>query len=333
MTFLDIITFKFHVLAVDAGGNAIQFQGHDDFARQASSLMNEQAQAPARGTRLSNTLKKEYEAEAVHHRRWTDSRHKHPTCSIVFNPGMKRLLLNDFLKSEMADRVISFRGVLLNPCHHRGSSAARSPPPFPAFRRAASSGILGGVAASERYSLRDDELLERLDPALSRPGCMDMWVEFWNASEWQAEAFLGTFFLSREESAMKGVEAGNELRGIDLPTTAAAVVDAVEHVAVAVGFALALAGVHQVDHARARPRDVRREEKGIHASVGRREHRLSGAFGKAAGYEEFSVAALQGYLLKNKSNPEAAAGEVAAWGLGSLASVNYVGGSHGRGDA
>lgn len=38
-------------------------------------------------------------------------------------------------------------------------------------------------------------------------------------------------------------------------------------------------------------------------------------------------------LLKNKSNPEAAAGEVAAWGLGSLASVNYVGGSHGRGDA
>lgn len=88
---------------------------------------------------------------------------------------------------------------------------------------------------------------------------------------------------------MKGVEAGNELRGIDLPTTAAAVVDAVEHVAVAVGFALALAGVHQVDHARARPRDVRREEKGIHASVGRREHRLSGAFGKAAGCREARI--------------------------------------------
>jgi len=31
--------------------------------------------------------------------------------------------------------------------------------------------------------------------------------------------------------------------------------------------------------------------------------------------EEFSVAALQGYLLKNKSNPEAAASEVGAWVL------------------
>jgi len=58
--------------------------------------------------------KKEYEAEAIHRIqiyfadshgswRWTDSRHKRPMGSIVLNPGVKEMLLNDtkdFLKSE-----------------------------------------------------------------------------------------------------------------------------------------------------------------------------------------------------------------------------------------
>lgn len=58
--------------------------------------------------------KKEYEAEAVHRIqiyfadahgswRWTDSRHKRPMQSIVLNPGVKEMLLDDardFLKSE-----------------------------------------------------------------------------------------------------------------------------------------------------------------------------------------------------------------------------------------
>lgn len=60
--------------------------------------------------------KKEYEAEAIHRIqiyfadshgswRWTDSRHKRPMSSIVLNPGVKEMLLNDardFLKSEKA---------------------------------------------------------------------------------------------------------------------------------------------------------------------------------------------------------------------------------------
>lgn len=58
--------------------------------------------------------KREYEAESVHRIqiyfadshgswRWTDSRHKRPMGSIVLNPGVKEMLLNDtrdFLKSE-----------------------------------------------------------------------------------------------------------------------------------------------------------------------------------------------------------------------------------------
>jgi len=41
--------------------------------------------------------------------------------------------------------------------------------------------------------------LERLDPALSRPGRMDVWVEFKNASRWQAEALFRNFFPCEED--------------------------------------------------------------------------------------------------------------------------------------
>lgn len=36
--------------------------------------------------------------------------------------------------------------------------------------------------------------IERLDPALSRPGRMDVWVNFTNASKWQAEGIFKCFF-------------------------------------------------------------------------------------------------------------------------------------------
>ncbi|KAF5328700.1 hypothetical protein D9619_011488 [Psilocybe cf. subviscida] len=54
---------------------------------------------------------------------------------------------------------------------------------------------LDGVAASEgRLLFATTNHLERLDPALSRPGRMDVWVEFKNASRWQAEALFRNFF-------------------------------------------------------------------------------------------------------------------------------------------
>jgi chaperone BCS1 len=60
--------------------------------------------------------------------------------------------------------------------------------------------------------------LERLDAALSRPGRMDVWVEFKNASKWQAEALFRNFFPSMEED--EEILEG-DLEGVDLPTTPA----------------------------------------------------------------------------------------------------------------
>ena len=39
--------------------------------------------------------------------------------------------------------------------------------------------------------------IERLDPALSRPGRMDVWVNFKNATKWQAEGIFKCFFPSK----------------------------------------------------------------------------------------------------------------------------------------
>jgi chaperone BCS1 len=39
--------------------------------------------------------------------------------------------------------------------------------------------------------------VERLDPALSRPGRMDVWINFTHATKWQAEWIFKRFFQSR----------------------------------------------------------------------------------------------------------------------------------------
>src|SRR6266404_6648899 len=51
--------------------------------------------------------------------------------------------------------------------------------------------------------------IERLDPALSRPGRMDVWINFTNATKWQAEGIFKCFFPSRP-SASSSLSPPNE---------------------------------------------------------------------------------------------------------------------------
>ena len=72
----------------------------------------------------------------------------------------------------------------------------------------------GAPVADDRRSTTNH--LERLDPALSRPGRMDVWVEFKNASKWQAEQLFRNFFPSTDEDEIVFDE--RELDGIELPS-------------------------------------------------------------------------------------------------------------------
>jgi mitochondrial chaperone BCS1 len=87
-------------------------------SKLTSFLISVVARSNAILKQLVLQAKKEYEAEAIHRIqiyfadahgswRWTDSRHKRPLASIVLNPGVKEMLLEDardFLKSEKVSR-------------------------------------------------------------------------------------------------------------------------------------------------------------------------------------------------------------------------------------
>ena len=43
--------------------------------------------------------------------------------------------------------------------------------------------------------------IERLDPALSRPGRMDVWINFKHATKWQAEGIFKCFFPAKPSTS------------------------------------------------------------------------------------------------------------------------------------
>ncbi|CAK5267500.1 unnamed protein product [Mycena citricolor] len=139
---------------------------------------------------------------------------------------------------------------------------------------------LDGVAAAEgRLLFATTNHIERLDPALSRPGRMDVWVNFTHATKWQAEGIFKCFFPhSAKAPPAEEADAEKDASQKNLPVPkrkafkhAVPILSEAEIVELAKRFAAAI------------PED------------------------------ELSVAGLQGYLLKNKTRPRECVDEVAEW--------------------
>ncbi|KAI0270734.1 P-loop containing nucleoside triphosphate hydrolase protein [Gloeopeniophorella convolvens] len=78
---------------------------------------------------------------------------------------------------------------------------------------------LDGVAAAEgRILFATTNHLEQLDPALCRPGRMDVWIEFKNASKFQAEHLFRNFFPSVDADAPLTVDSDADLEPLEMPT-------------------------------------------------------------------------------------------------------------------
>ncbi|KIJ21043.1 hypothetical protein PAXINDRAFT_6820 [Paxillus involutus ATCC 200175] len=144
---------------------------------------------------------------------------------------------------------------------------------------------LDGVAAAEgRLLFATTNHIERLDPALSRPGRMDVWVNFTHATKWQAEGIFKCFFPSKPAPS---------------PSPASSEVDLQDTVDVSqqnLPLPKRKAPAHAIPVL---------EEAEI-AELAKR-------FADAIPEGELSVAALQGYLLKNKVRPKECVEEVAEW--------------------
>jgi chaperone BCS1 len=148
--------------------------------------------------------------------------------------------------------------------------------------------------------------IERLDPALSRPGRMDVWVNFTNATKWQAEGIFKCFFPSRPSASSSSPPSSDE----------------------------ASSSAEALDK---NPPDSRRKASSAHAvpileeaeiaqlakrfadSIPEKEMSVCDNFPPAVGQYPVSnalglqVASLQGYLLKNKTRPRESVEEVAEW--------------------
>ncbi|KAG8221121.1 P-loop containing nucleoside triphosphate hydrolase protein [Butyriboletus roseoflavus] len=141
---------------------------------------------------------------------------------------------------------------------------------------------LDGVAAAEgRLLFATTNHIERLDPALSRPGRMDVWVNFTHATKWQAEGIFKCFFPSKPAASSSTGATSQETTDVsqqNLPLPKRKVL----------GHAIPVL-----------------EEAEI-AELAKR-------FADTIPEGELSVAALQGYLLKNKVRPRECVDEVGDW--------------------
>ncbi|KAJ7601304.1 hypothetical protein FB45DRAFT_396501 [Roridomyces roridus] len=199
---------------------------------------------------------------------------------------------------------------------------------------------LDGVAAAEgRILFATTNHLEKLDPALSRPGRMDVWVEFKNASRWQAEALFRNFFPSAEDEEADDIPLDEE------PTSAGASTASLWSTMGSVASSSRGSSGSGTGSEKGKessrspppppmPMPMTMPQFGssneaylpppVAAEIAAAQHTarpldartlaaLAKRFADAVPEGEFSVAALQGYLLKNKSRPEAASNEAAAW--------------------
>jgi mitochondrial chaperone BCS1 len=59
--------------------------------------------------------------------------------------------------------------------------------------------------------------IDRLDPALSRPGRMDVWVNFANATKWQAKGIFKCFFPYKPSSETTQASPATTEQNLPLP--------------------------------------------------------------------------------------------------------------------
>ncbi|KAI0765614.1 P-loop containing nucleoside triphosphate hydrolase protein [Trametes elegans] len=157
---------------------------------------------------------------------------------------------------------------------------------------------LDGVAAAEgRLLFATTNHIERLDPALSRPGRMDVWVNFKHATKWQAEGIFKCFFPARASNA-----AAATATSASASAPASGAPSASRHSADAATSAANLAESKRKRAAHSIPLLSESEIS-----------ELARRFADAIPENELSVAALQGYLLRNKTRPRECVDEVAAW--------------------
>ncbi|GLB41025.1 putative AAA ATPase family protein [Lyophyllum shimeji] len=196
------------------------------------------------------------------------------------------------------------------------TSASQAGPPGPTTSKLSLSGLLNaldGVGAQEgRILFATTNKYTALDPALCRPGRMDLHVEFKNASKYQARELFKRFYLPTPSSEAIGAEEKEERvdSGYEADSIQAAASETSEDVE--------QDNEKKVVTSDSSAPDVPSFTGQTHIAHGpklsrARIARLAAQFSDAIPERECSMASLQGYLMTYKTRPVEAALEVAAW--------------------
>ncbi|KAJ7781990.1 P-loop containing nucleoside triphosphate hydrolase protein [Mycena maculata] len=183
-------------------------------------------------------------------------------------------------------------------------------PPAPSTSRLSLSGLLNaldGVAAQEgRILYATTNKYTALDPALCRPGRMDIHVEFKLASKFQAQKLFYSFYLPAEENAAAEQNEKDTEKEKDSDSGYNSDVD--------------VASTVSDPHADA---DVIPSEKPTFFGTSHRQHaprlrrkqvaELAARFAEAIPERELSMAALQGFLMTYKIRPYEAVNAAKDW--------------------
>ncbi|CAA7261969.1 unnamed protein product [Cyclocybe aegerita] len=167
-----------------------------------------------------------------------------------------------------------------------------APPALPRSRVTLSGllNALDGIAAAEgRLLFATTNKYDALDPALCRPGRMDLHIEFKLASRYQAAQFFKYFFSpeGHQKKEESGVCAKTSGKADDTSST------------ILTSQVVTVGGVR---HRHDLP-DLSSTELSL----------LADLFSEAVPEREFSMASLQGYLMRYKADPHGAVAGIAEW--------------------
>jgi mitochondrial chaperone BCS1 len=169
---------------------------------------------------------------------------------------------------------------------------------------------LDGVGAQEgRILFATTNKYSALDPALCRPGRMDLHIEFKNASKYQARELFSRFYLPTETSALEddveeittdsGYESSSDSETSDLKSAESEVSTEKVNAVLSPTSDLPFTGTTHTSRIPKLSR-VRIAE-------------LAERFAEAIPERECSMASLQGYLMAYKTRPVEAADNAGAW--------------------
>lgn len=160
---------------------------------------------------------------------------------------------------------------------------------------------LDGVGAQEgRILFATTNKYSALDPALCRPGRMDLHIEFRNASKYQAHELFSRFYLPTEASSLEDIDEKESVDSGYSSSDTLSEKDGINHGGASPKLPLlAFTGDTHIGRA----------PKLSHDHIAK----LAERFANAIPERECSMASLQGYLMAYKTRPIEAADDAGVW--------------------